>query len=53
MKENLQNTMPGTPADTIYIDGHKITIRYSDRKNPAAISSIRKILLSNISEKKF
>ena len=36
---------------TIYVDGCKVTVRYSGHKNPDAIRGIKEILLTNIAKK--
>lgn len=36
----------------LYIDGCKVTIRYSDQENPLAVRQIRNALISSISTKK-
>ena len=38
-------------TQTIYVDGCKVTVRYSDHKNPDAIRGIKEILLTNIAKK--
>ena len=35
----------------IYVDGCKVTVRYSGHKNPDAIRGIKEILLTNIAKK--
>ena len=39
-------------AQTIYVDGYTITVRYSGQKNPNAVRGIKDILLANITNKK-
>lgn len=39
-------------AQTIYVDGCKVTVRYSGQKNPNAVRGIKDILLANIANKK-
>ena len=36
---------------TIYVDGCKVTVRYSGHKNPDAIRGIKEILLTSIAKK--
>ena len=38
-------------TQTIYVDGCKVTVRYSGHKNPDAIRVIKEILLTNIAKK--
>lgn len=38
-------------TQTIYVDGCKVTVRYSGHKNPDAIREIKEILLTNITKK--
>ena len=38
-------------AQTIYVDGCKVTVRYSGQKNPNAVRGIKDILLANITNK--
>lgn len=38
-------------TQTIYVDGCKVTVRYSGHKNPDAIRGIKEILLTNIAKK--
>ena len=38
-------------TQTIYVDGCKVTVRYSGHKNPDAIRRIKEILLTNIAKK--
>ena len=35
-----------------YIDGHKVTVKYSEQDNPAALRVIRDTLINSISRKK-
>ena len=37
---------------TIYVDGCKVTVRYSGKKNPNAVRGIKDILLASITNKK-
>lgn len=39
-------------AQTIYVDGCKITVHYAGQKNPNAVRGIKEILLANISNRK-
>ena len=39
-------------AQTIYVDGCKVTVRYSGKKTPNAVRGIKDILLANIANKK-
>lgn len=39
-------------SQVFYIDGCKVTVRYSGRSNPAAIKNIKNTLLSSNAEKK-
>ena len=39
-------------AQTIYVDGCKVTVRYSGQNNPNAVRGIKDILLANITNKK-
>lgn len=39
-------------AQELYVDGHKVTIRYSEQTNPAAVQAIRNVLINSISSKK-
>lgn len=36
----------------MYIDGCKITIKYSDQQNPTAVKNIKDALISGVSAKK-
>ena len=36
----------------VYIDGCKITVKYSDQKNPKAVKNIKDALISGVSVKK-
>lgn len=36
----------------IYIDGCKITVKYSDQQNPTAVKNIKDALISSVSVKK-
>lgn len=38
-------------TQTIYVDGCKGTIRYTEKENPDAIRGIKEILLSNIAKR--
>ena len=38
-------------TQTIYVDGCKVTIRYTEKENPDAIRGIKEILLSNIAKR--
>ncbi len=42
----------GQQPQTIFVDGHKVTLRYASQKNPAAIQTIRDVLINSISIKK-
>ena len=48
-----QTVFPQRPQQpqTIYVDGCKVTVRYSGHKNPDAIRGIKEILLTNIAKK--
>lgn len=39
-------------AQVFYVDGCKVTIRYSEQKNPSAIKNIKGALLAGITLKK-
>ena len=51
--EQKQTVFPQSPrqTQTIYVDGCKVTVRYSGHKNPDAIRGIKEILLTNIAKK--
>lgn len=42
----------GQPAQVFFVDGHKVTVRYSREKNPSAIRAIKETLLANVGAKK-
>ena len=42
----------GPSSQTLFVDGCKITIAYSEQNNPTALHAIRDTLISNISAKK-
>lgn len=39
-------------AQVLFVDGHKVTVRYSGQDNPAALRVIRDTLINSISCKK-
>lgn len=39
-------------AQVLFVDGHKITVRYSEQDNPTALRLIRDTLINSISCKK-
>lgn len=39
-------------AQVLFVDGHKVTVKYSGQDNPAALRAIRDTLISSISCKK-
>lgn len=39
-------------GQVFFVDGCKVTVRYSEHKNPAAIKNIKGALLAGISSKK-
>jgi len=42
----------GQSAQVFFVDGHKVTVRYSREKNPSAIKAIKETLLANVGVKK-
>ncbi len=42
----------GQPGQVFFVDGHKVTVRYSREKNPSAIRVIKETLLANAGAKK-
>ncbi len=42
----------GPPAQVLFVDGHKVTVRYSREKNPSAIRTIKETLIVNFGAKK-
>lgn len=36
----------------IFVDGHRVVIRYGERKNPSAIKAIKSALLAGVKAKK-
>lgn len=42
----------GQSAQVFFVDGHKVTVRYSREKNPSAIRAIKETLLANVGTKK-
>ncbi len=50
-----RNTPPAAIPDreqVLFVDGHKVTIRYSEQDNPAALRVIRDTLINSIPCKK-
>lgn len=39
-------------AQVLFVDGHKVTVRYSGQDNPVALRAIRDTLINSISRKK-
>jgi len=39
-------------AQVLLVDGHKVTVKYSEQDNPAALRVIRDTLINSISYKK-
>ena len=39
-------------AQAFFVDGHKVTVRYSREKNPSALRAIKETLLANAGAKK-
>ena len=39
-------------AQVLFVDGHKVTVKYSGQDNPAALRVIRDTLINSISRKK-
>ena len=42
----------GQESQVLYIDGCKVSVKYSDQKNPAAVQNIKDILMSSGSIKR-
>jgi len=42
----------GQSAQVFFVEGHKVTVRYSREKNPSAIRAIKETLLANVGAKK-
>lgn len=38
----------GQHSETFFVDGHKVTVRYSSQENPVAVRAIKDVLISNI-----
>ncbi len=39
-------------AQVLFVDGHKVTVRYSGEKNPPALRAIKDMLINSVSTKK-
>jgi len=55
MEKNIQPANPAREneqANVLYIDGCKISVRYSGEKNPALIRNIKNVLISGSPAKK-
>jgi len=42
----------GPQAQVLFVDGHKVTVRYSREKNPVALRAIKDALINSISPRK-
>lgn len=42
----------GQQAQVILVDGHKVTVRYSEQKNPLALRAIKDVLINSIPPEK-
>jgi len=42
----------GPQAQVLFVDGHKVTVRYSGEKNPPALRAIKDVLINSVSTKK-
>lgn len=42
----------GPQAQVLFVDGHKVTVRYSGKKNPPALRAIKDVLINSASTKK-
>jgi len=42
----------GPQAQVLFVDGHKITVRYSREKNPPALRAIKDVLINSVSTNK-
>ena len=54
---DTRNILPIAASDSgqaqlFFVDGHKITVRYSEQDNPTALRLIRDTLINSISCKK-
>ncbi len=38
----------GSQLQVLFIDGHKVTIHYSEKKNPPALRAIKDVLINSI-----
>ena len=52
MKRNMPPAAAPEREQVLFVDGHKVTIRYSEQDNPAALRVIKDTLISSISCKK-
>ncbi len=39
-------------TQVLFVDGHKVTVRYSGEKNPPALRAIKDVLINSVSSKK-
>ena len=42
----------GPQAQVLFVDGHKVTVRYSGDKNPPALQAIKDVLINSVSTQK-
>lgn len=50
--QTIQEHKGSEQAQVFFVDGCKVTVRYSEQKNPSAIRNIRGTLLAGIASKK-
>ncbi len=42
----------GSHPQVLFVDGHKVTVSYSEKKNPSALRAIKDVLINSVSAKK-
>jgi len=42
----------GPQAQVLFVDGRKVTVRYSGDKNPPALQAIKDVLINSVSTQK-